>query len=73
VSYLREFAKRIPEASANGRIAEFREQAIGSRLWRIASRLGAGVSEANPHRSLIISIIVITLAKQPIHRGQMMQ
>jgi transcriptional regulator with XRE-family HTH domain len=38
VSYLREFARNLP-ANANGPIAEFREQAGGSRLWRIASRL----------------------------------
>ena len=37
VSYLREFGKHLP-ASANGAIAEFREQAASSRLWRIASR-----------------------------------
>jgi hypothetical protein len=37
VSYLREFGKHLP-ASADGAIAEFREQATSSRLWRIASR-----------------------------------
>ena len=37
VSYLREFASSLP-ASANGPVAEFREQAGSSRLWRIASR-----------------------------------
>jgi hypothetical protein len=37
VSYLREFARNLP-ATANGPIAEFREQAGSSRLWRIASR-----------------------------------
>ena len=37
VSYLREFARHLP-ANANGPIAEFREQAGSSRLWRIASR-----------------------------------
>ncbi|MGH3281088.1 MAG: helix-turn-helix domain-containing protein [Trebonia sp.] len=37
VSYLREFGKHLP-TSASGAVAEFREQAAGSRLWRIASR-----------------------------------
>jgi hypothetical protein len=37
VSYLREFGKHLP-ASATGAVAEFREQAASSRLWRIASR-----------------------------------
>jgi tetratricopeptide (TPR) repeat protein len=37
VSYLREFARSLP-ANPNGPIAEFREQAGSSRLWRIASR-----------------------------------
>ena len=37
VSYLREFAKNLP-ANSNGPIAAFREQAMSSRLWRIASR-----------------------------------
>jgi hypothetical protein len=37
VSYLREFARNLP-ANANGPIAAFREEAGGSRLWRIASR-----------------------------------
>jgi hypothetical protein len=37
VSYLREFARNLP-ANANGPIAEFREQAGSSRLWRIATR-----------------------------------
>jgi hypothetical protein len=35
VSYLREFARHLP---AGGAVAEFREQAADSRLWRIASR-----------------------------------
>ena len=35
VSYLREFGKHLP-AGANDAIAEFREQATDSRLWRIA-------------------------------------
>jgi transcriptional regulator with XRE-family HTH domain/tetratricopeptide (TPR) repeat protein len=37
VSYLREFARNLP-ANTNGPIADFREQAGSSRLWRIASR-----------------------------------
>jgi tetratricopeptide (TPR) repeat protein len=37
VSYLREFSKHLP-TSTNGAITEFREQAMSSRLWRIASR-----------------------------------
>ena len=37
MSYLREFARNLP-ANANGPIAEFREQAGSSRLWRIASQ-----------------------------------
>jgi transcriptional regulator with XRE-family HTH domain/tetratricopeptide (TPR) repeat protein len=37
VSYLREFGRHLP-ANANGAVAEFREQAADSRLWRIASR-----------------------------------
>jgi hypothetical protein len=37
VSYLREFARNLP-ANANGPIAAFREEAAGSRLWRIATR-----------------------------------
>jgi hypothetical protein len=40
VSYLHEFGKHLP-ASAGGAIAEFREQASGSRLWRIASHRNA--------------------------------
>jgi tetratricopeptide (TPR) repeat protein len=35
--YLCEFSKRLP-TSTNGGIAEFRQQAMSSRLWRIASR-----------------------------------
>jgi len=37
VSYLREFAQRLP-AGASGAVGEFHEQANSSRLWRIASR-----------------------------------
>jgi hypothetical protein len=37
VSYLREFARNLP-ANANGPVAEFRDRAGSSRLWRIASR-----------------------------------
>jgi hypothetical protein len=37
VSYLREFGRHLP-ADAVGAVAEFREQAMSSRLWRIASR-----------------------------------
>jgi hypothetical protein len=37
VSYLREIGKHLP-AKAGGAVAEFREQASGSRLWRIATR-----------------------------------
>jgi hypothetical protein len=37
VSYLREFGKHLP-ARAGGAVADFREQASGSRLWRIATR-----------------------------------
>jgi hypothetical protein len=37
VSYLRELARNLP-AHANGPIAEFREEAGSSRLWRIATR-----------------------------------
>jgi hypothetical protein len=43
VSYLREFGKHLP-TRANGAIADFREQAASSRLWRIAS--GPNVSKA---------------------------
>ena len=39
VSYLRDFSKHLP-VNADGSIAEFRERAAGSRLWRIASRPG---------------------------------
>ena len=39
VSYLREFAERLPSAGS-GAVADFREQAMSSRLWRIASRAG---------------------------------
>ena len=37
VSYLREFAQRLP-AGVNGAVGEFREEAATSRLWRIASQ-----------------------------------
>ena len=37
VGYLRDFTRRLPAASS-GAIADFREQAAGSRLWRIASQ-----------------------------------
>lgn len=37
VSYLREFAKHLP-VNAGGAIADFRQQARDSRLWRIAVR-----------------------------------
>ena len=37
VSYLREFIGHLPATSNRG-LAEFREQAAGSRLWRIAAR-----------------------------------
>ena len=37
VRYLREFGQKLP-GDAGGSVAEFREQAKGSRLWRIASR-----------------------------------
>jgi hypothetical protein len=37
VSYLREFSKKLP-AGDGGAVADFREQAMSSRLWRIASR-----------------------------------
>jgi hypothetical protein len=37
VSYLREFARHLPDR-ANVAIAEFREQAAGLRLWRIATK-----------------------------------
>jgi hypothetical protein len=37
VSYLREFIGHLPPAGGRG-LADFREQAAESRLWRIASR-----------------------------------
>lgn len=37
VSYLRDFAKHLP-ANTGGAIADFRQQAMSSRLWRIATR-----------------------------------
>jgi hypothetical protein len=37
ISYLREFSKHLP-TSANGATAGFREQAMSSRLWRIAAK-----------------------------------
>jgi hypothetical protein len=37
VSCLREFSKHLSN-SANGAIAEFREQATSPQLWRIAAR-----------------------------------
>jgi hypothetical protein len=37
VRYLREFSKHLP-TSASGAVAEFREQAMNSRLWRLAAR-----------------------------------
>jgi hypothetical protein len=37
VSYLREFGRHLP-TNATGPIADFRDQAAESRLWRIASR-----------------------------------
>ena len=37
VSYLREFGKHLP-TRASGVVADFRQQAVSSRLWRIAAR-----------------------------------
>lgn len=43
VSYLREFMSHLPTAN-NNLLADFREQATGSRLWRIASQAGKPTS-----------------------------
>lgn len=44
VGYLREFDQRLAAFSGSGLVAEFQEQAAGSRLWRIASRSGRSIS-----------------------------
>jgi hypothetical protein len=38
VGYLREFRQRLAAAGSSRAVAEFRDQAISSRLWRISSR-----------------------------------
>jgi transcriptional regulator with XRE-family HTH domain len=40
VGYLREFRQRLAATGDNRSIVDFNERAIGSRLWRIASRPG---------------------------------
>lgn len=40
VNYLREFAQRLAAVGESAAVADFREQADNSRLWRIASRAG---------------------------------
>jgi hypothetical protein len=44
VGYLREFGQRLASIGNSRLVAEFHEQAAGSRLWRIASRSGRGAS-----------------------------
>jgi len=44
INYLREFRQRLAAAGSSRSVAEFHEQAITSRLWRIASRSDKGVS-----------------------------
>jgi transcriptional regulator with XRE-family HTH domain/tetratricopeptide (TPR) repeat protein len=44
VNYLREFRQRLAIAGNSRPATEFIEQAAASRLWRIASRAGIGVS-----------------------------
>jgi hypothetical protein len=44
VSYLREFIAHLPPTGSRG-LADFREQAAQSRLWRIASRPDKSVAE----------------------------
>ncbi len=41
INYLREFRQRLASAGDNRALAELHEQASDSRLWRIASQIGA--------------------------------
>jgi hypothetical protein len=40
VNYLREFRDHLARAGDTATVREFSERALGSRLWRIASRTG---------------------------------
>ena len=46
VNYLREFHQRLAATGNSRAVAEFHERAINSRLWRIATRCGAGLIAA---------------------------
>jgi hypothetical protein len=38
VNYVREFGDHLARVGSTNSVTEFRAQAVGSRLWRIASR-----------------------------------